>query len=289
MKNEFKHLLHLDEKVLKPKDVTRSGAMISSKATGLANNFGAPNLRPDGLMKSLIGKPRVYDMKGNLLAEEENLVVLRGREYLAQLIAGTPPTPSSDDGCGKLPISDTPIACDYTNYRITHFAVGDDGTDGGCPPVADGPYDNDTNLRNPKGLFPQEGAVIPGDYLNMGGSYDNNTLKKIDFSDGSITVISEEHTINDGVNGELPVKAYTAVRYIMYIMPGETTGGPTSPNNTAFRFNEAGLYGIKYNADGSVFVNTDGSCDYLLFARFTTLDKYLEDSDGIMIEWYILV
>lgn len=280
----MQRVVHLDEKILKPEDRASSGTLTGSRESNASLKEA---LRPNGLLKSVVGKPKIYDMKGNLLAEEDNLVVLKGREYLAQLIAQRAPV-SAGNCPNETPINGVATSCDYTKYKITHFAVGDAGTDGSCPPVASGPYDNDINLANPKELFPQPTAVAGLDYLHMDAAR-QNTLKRIEH-DGSIEIVSEEHTINLADNGEETVQAFTAIRYTMYLNPGESTDDPAGgPNSIPFKFNEAGLYGIEYDAGGDPVVNAEGAANYLLFARFTTLDKYLEESDGIMIEWYVLV
>lgn len=286
---DFKHVIHLDEKILKPEDRTKSGSLVGSRVSTVDAREG---LRPNGLLKSLVGKPRIYDLKGNLLAEEENLVVLKGREYLAQLVANMAPVGASHCG-SQTPIGATPTACDYGKYIITHFAVGTGGTNGDCPPVANGPYDNDIGLAEPRELFPVTGEESA--YLRIvdGGP---PVLKDITHSGGSIEVTSEQHTINLDLNGGEVVEAYTAIRYTMYINPGESTQDPNGgPNSFPFRFNEAGLYAVKQDSNGNALdendaiITDDRAAKHLLFARFTTLDKYLEEADGIMIEWYILV
>jgi len=251
-------VIHLDEKVLKPEDKQGTGSLAISKVDSstledipFRHNFG----------KTIIGKPKVYDLKGNLLADETNLVVLIGREYLAQLLAGL--------------TGDNPN--DYTDYKVTYFGVGDGGTSNDCPPTTIGPYDDDTDLQN-RVVIKEPTVEGPPNYI------DGGRLKRIEYIDdhgntqGEITIKLEEHTINTNTGGQQVVYAYTAVRYTMYLMPDETP-----KDNGFFKFNEAGLFAVKYDANG------DPTNDYILFARFTTLDKYLETNDGIMIEWYILV
>jgi len=268
-------VIHIDEKILAPSDSARSGPL-SKECT--VNTINSGNLRPDGLQKSIIGRPKVYDLKGNLLADEENLVVLTGREFLAQLIAFRPAT--NDQGG---------VLLDLTKYKVTHFAVGKYGTTDTCPPIANGPYDDDTDISRqiyepgspptPCDVYlgrevikdPTSGGTEP-DYL------ENGTLKRIEL-DGEIKVILEEHTINTCDGGQSTINKYTAIKYTMYLQPDE-------PQNKPFRFNEAGLYAVEYEIVGGNEVPTGNS---LLFARFTTLDKWLESADGIMIEWYVLV
>jgi len=242
---KMEHILYVDKKTLNP-----------------ADNIGGLPSR-DSLSKSIVGRPRVYDLKGNLLANEENLVVLIGREYLAQLLTRASINPKGDN------------PSDYGNYELLYFGVGDGGTSNDCPPQTIGPYDNDLDLQNRVIIKePLAGGNEP-DYI------DGGTLKRIEL-DGDITIKNEEHTINTNTGGQIVVQAFTAVKYTMYLQPDEAPkNGPSS--NGFFKFNEAGLYAAEIDSNGEPTGNN------ILFARFTTLDKYLETQDGIMIEWYILV
>jgi len=253
-------VLHLDEKILKPKDAALSAVQVNSSSLSSEGAY----TRLQGIKKSLVGKPKIYDLDGNLLAEEENLVVLSGREFLAQ----------------KLALIQGQHAIDYSNYSITHFGVGDAGTNGGTPPVAVGPFDNDLDLGNRVQIGDMQAGGTEPNYI------DGGFLKKIEFDNGDgtlggeITVVQEDHTINTDQGGEIVVQAVTAIRYTMYLQANEPLVKP-------FKFNEAGLYAVEYQDDGNG--NQVPTGNYVLFARFTTLDKYLEAADGIMIEWYILV
>ncbi len=256
----FKRVTHLDEKVIKPKDRV-SGVPLSGSNSELVIEEATVPSRPGGLHKSMIGRPSVYDLKGNLLAEEENLVVITGREFLACSVANV--FGASQD-CTRNNLG---------NYKITHFGVGDGGASDACPPVMEGPFDDDTDLGN-RVQIGDVSTIEPLKYIN-GGS-----LKQITF-DGEIRVVSEEHTINVPTGGQKVVDAYTAIRYRMYLQPNE-------PKQKPFRFNEAGLFAVEYawDNDSNMYLSTGSE---VLFARFVTLDKWLDTSDGIMIEWYILV
>ena len=233
------NIFHVDEKTLTPDDVVGS------------------NQRP----KTIIGRPKIYDLKGNLLAEEDNLVVLLGREYLAQML-----TKDSAD-----PANGNPN--DYSKYKLSYFGVGDGGTTNDCPPQTVGPYDDDTDLVNRVVIKEASAGATEPDYI------DGGKLKRIE-SDGSIEIVQEEHTINTNAGGQTVVQRYTSIKYTMYLQAGE----PARENDDDyFKFNEAGLYAAEFDDDGHP------TGENILFARFTTLDKYLESQDGIMIEWYILV
>ncbi len=258
----FKKVIHVDEKVLTPKDKIGSVPVSCNDSTVELENSFVP-VRPNGLNKSVIGRPRVYDLNGNLLASEENLIVITGREYLAQIIS-------------NVPLSQTPLdnPKDLTLYKITHFGVGDGGTDDSCPPNVNGPFDDDTDLGN-RVKIGTPSLVEPAKYISKG------TLKQITY-DGEIRIVSEEHTINVPTGGEKPIDAYTAIRYRMYLQPHE-------PEDKPFKFNEAGLFAVKYiwDTDSNQWVSENDT--EVLFARFTTMDKWLDGGDGIMIEWYVLV
>jgi len=256
-KKKMHRVVHLDEKVLKPKDIPGTGMTSNAQSTIVEDDIPSR----DFLGKSIIGKPRVYDLKGNLLADETNLVVLIGREYLAQLLAGRQ--------------GDNPN--DYRDYKVEYFGVGDGGTNNNCPPDTIGPYDDDLDLQN-RIQIKDPVVGLPPNYI------DNGRLKRIEqldgqgnITEGEITIKLEEHTINTNTGGQQVVYRYTAVRYTMFLQPDEAP----KPNGY-FRFNEAGLFAVRYE-------NGEPTDDHILFARFTTLDKYLETNDGIMIEWYVLV
>jgi len=202
--------------------------------------------------KRIIGKPKIFDLNKNLLAEEDNLVVMGGREIVAALISGTSP--------------------ELSNYRINYVGIGTGGTDNnnGVPSTV-GPFDNDSSLANAVQIgLSTESDTSSNDYKYINDGY----LKRIQ-ADGDITISSEEHIIN-GPTGEITVTANTVITYNIIIQKNE-------PVNKPVKFNEAGLYAVEY-IDGIPSKN-----NHILFARFTTLDKYLDIYDGIIIEWNILV
>lgn len=240
MKTEKKlqKLIYVDEKILSPdeKVTTSDEKILSSKET-----------------KRFIGLPSVYDLNGKLLAKETNLVILRGREFLAQMLMQMPSSSGED----------------LTSYKLEYFSIGSGGTSTGGTPTTIGPYDNDLDLTAPA-VFATTGLDSS---LNNYKYIDNGHLKKIT-SDGSIEIIKEDHTINTS-SGNLDVQRYTSIKFVLKITQ-------TEPANKPFKFSEAGLFAVKY-------INGVPTSEKLLFARFTTLDKYLDTNDGILIEWHILV
>lgn len=246
MKNEnlgeMKKLHILDSSTLEPED-----RVSVIEETSLAENGNLGNKT-----KRIIGRPKVFDLEGNLLAEEENLVVMGGREIVAALISGKSP--------------------ELSKYRIAYVGIGTGGTssNAGVPNTV-GPFDNDTDLVNRVRLAsPTVSDTSTNNYNYVGDGF----LKRIE-SDGSIVVSSESHMIN-GPTGQIKVHANTVITYNIKIQK-------TEPLVKPFKFNEAGLYAVEYSG------NTPSKTKHILFARFTTLDKYLDIHDGLIIEWNILV
>jgi hypothetical protein len=239
---EMKKIHILDSSTLEPEDrvtVIEETSMVTEGDLGNKD-------------KRIIGRPKVYDLDGNLLAEEENLVVMGGREIVAALISGMAP--------------------ELSNYKINYVSIGTGGTDSnnGVPSTV-GPFDNDTTLANPVQIgISSDSDTSTNDYKYIGDGY----LKRIQ-SDGSIVVSSEDHLIN-GPTGQITVSANTVITYNITIQKDEPVDKPV-------KFNEAGLYAVEY------INGIPSKTNHILFARFTTLDKYLDIHDGIIIEWNILV
>jgi len=246
MKNEtlgeMKKLNILDSSTLEPEDRV---SVLEETSTIEYGNLGNKS-------KRIIGRPKIYDLDGNLLAEEENLVVMGGREIVAALISGKSTT--------------------LNDYKIAYVGIGTGGTsDTGGVPSTVGPFDNDTRLSNKVRIGSASlSDTNTNDYRYINDGY----LKRIE-ADGSIVVSSEDHTINTA-SGQTVVSANTVITYNITIQKDEPVDKPV-------KFNEAGLFAVKYIGD------VPSKNDHILFARFTTLDKYLDIHDGIVIEWNILV
>lgn len=246
--NGLKKLVHIDQKVLVPADVTKT--VVETEELASASKA----------QKSIIGKPKVYDLKGNLLAEEENLVVLGGREFLAQKLMGGAYGATTD----------------LSNYEVRYFGIGAGGTDGGATPTTVGPYDLDDILVSPVQFDATGGNIdsATNSYKYISTSLLTGGYLKNITSDGSIDIIQEEHTVNTATD-TLTVSRYTSIKFTLKI-------DITEPATKPFRFNEAGLYAVE-------IVGGVPTGNAILFARFTTLDKYLDTNDGILIEWHVLV
>ena len=234
----IKNLVHLDKKVLTPHDK----AVTTSKDT------------PE---KTVIGRPKIYDLKtGELLASEENLVVLTGREFLAQKLSNL--TPNS--------------IYDLRDYEIRYFGIGSGGASG---LVASDPQDTDVDLANPVKFSDTGISSSTNNFRYIKNGYLKRILSEGNDVSGSIQIVEETHEVNTA-GGSVAVDKFTTIKFTLIIEENE-------PLNKPFTFNEAGLYAAKYDASGNPTDET------ILVARFTTIDKNLGFSDGLKIEWSILV
>lgn len=222
-----------------------------------------------------------------------NLVLLNGREFLAQKLADVPQS----------------SAIDHRNYKIRYFGYGSGGAQEGTGTVPNkmGPFDDDAGLYAPA-HFASGSSDADSQYKYI----QNGMLKLIRTDYGTITIEEEAHTINKGTGSsgtsmgssvETIVNKYTAIKYTMFIMSHEfikpSTEGAITTN--PFPFNEAALYAVPIeeiiNEDGVTYKEVpvgNGTLEkqnapYLPFARFTTSTKWIEEGESLKIEWYILV
>ena len=242
-----------------------------------------------GFVKTTIGKKDGTSE----IDETPNLVLLKGREFLAQKLADVP---QSKD-------------VDQRNFRIRYFGYGKGGAQEGTKtsPNKIGPFDDDTGL-----IAPAHFATGSSDADSKFKYIQNGTMKNIRTDGGTITIEEETHIINKGSvtagtsttqSTEITVKRFTAIKYTMFIMSHEfikpSTAGAVDAN--PYPFNEAALYCV----DTKLVLNTDGvtymeqpngittteqqNAAYIPFARFTTSTKWIEEGESLKIEWYILV
>lgn len=208
-----------------------------------------------------------------------NLVLLSGREFMAQKLAGIPQQETVD----------------HRNFEIRYFGYGQGGAQEGTgtEPNKIGPFDDDSDLLGPA-HFASESSDADTHF-----QYIHSGMKKLIRSDnGTIKIEEEEHLINKGVNGdqqgttsttETIVKKWTAVKYTMFIMSHEFKTVP-------YPFNEAALYAVAHDIDSTGVESPRGNsviekqnAPSITFARFTTSTKWMEQDESLMIEWYILV
>jgi hypothetical protein len=250
-KNKYKNIYIIDKKILTPKEKIITGA--SSKDVFSAGHKNRP-------LKTVIGRPKIYDLEtGRLIADEENLVVLKGREFIAQKMSGL-----------------TAGGVDYSKYEIRYFGVGSGATE-----TADGvqdPNDNDESLAEPIKFDAPSGAIntASNDYRYINNGYFKRILSTANDTSGNIQILKEKHEINDSSGNETDVYAYTEIKFTLIIDKGEL-------GDSTVKFNEAGLFAVKYDNDGKP------TNDHIMVAKFTTTTKNLGPNDGLRIEWSILV
>jgi len=226
--------------------------------------------------KPIRGEVVISNARTGEIIERPNLVLLAGREFIAQKIANK----SSDTLVNTNSNSDTTLE----NYKIRYFGVGSGGASTFDGTNKIGPYDTDIDLINRKKFnniqSSEENSI---QYIHQG------FLKQIESDNGNIEIISEKHTIDDNTGYDSYISAMTTIKYTMYIRSDELLkeGG-------AFPFNEAALYAVEYDGDLPKANNEQGeqnniwNAKYRTFARFTTSTKLLEINDSLKIEWYIL-
>lgn len=196
------------------------------------------------------------------ISTTKNLVVLDGREFVAQKI------------------SDIPGENNYLDYKIRYFGYGSGGST--LEPVVNkiGPFGTDTDLKNPA-HFNSESTDLDSTYKYIDRGY-----KKRIFSDGSAKIINEEHLIMQGTDEVIETRP-TAIKYTLKI---DSTEIKTFP----FNFSEAALYYTKMQTEDGVELPYGDSttnkqnAHSRLFSRFTTAPKMLEEGESLTIEWFIL-
>lgn len=254
-----KVISHVDEKCLMPVDIAKSETQEHYN-----RHYN----------KAVRGHVVISDDEGNIL-ETPNLVVLSGREFLAQKLSDVTGTSSlSPDGAGNLH--------DLTKFKIRYFGVGEGGADTAATPNKVGPFDNELNLIEP-------GKFADVNSENFQYIHDGR-MKSILSDGGTISIVDEDHEIS--INGEsLLVEAFSTIKYTMFIRKDElykevTESGP-------FAFNEAALYAVDFEdatpAKSNETESSRHTPNFRMFARFTTMTKWLEVKDSLKIEWYILV
>lgn len=196
-----------------------------------------------------------------------NLVLLGGREFLCQKLG---------DVNSSIQSKELNIESIVKNFQIRYFGVGMGGATQTQFGTKIGPYENDQDLNIPVQINPINSSEDSYKYIH------NGYMKRI-LSDGAIEVLNEDHTIS--VNGEtVLLGANTTLKFRLEIQANEMIQKP-------FCFNEAVLYAVDIENDepkgeSSIFKY---KADFITFAHFTTLNKYLEENDSLTIEWYILV
>ncbi len=256
-------IAHADEKILKPNDkAIIGGAGVSPEEIG--KHYAKP-IR--GFAK--------LSVDGVEVDETPNLVLLGGREFLAQKLADI-------YSSSLLPES----SYDLSKFKIRYFGVGEGGADASEGISKIGPFDNDLDLVAQRKI---------GDVSNTNNYkyIKDGNLKNILSDGGKIEIVKEGHTVN--VQGEeVQVDAMTTIKYTMYITKDELFKESNNNELGPMYFNEAVLYAVDFEGDiPATFEEGDDNSRFSAknraFARFTTTTKILDVKDSLKIEWYILV
>ena len=263
---------HVDEKTIHPTDKGTSTLTPEEIARHIDKPIKGYVICQDGDTGPVLST--------EILREGHNLVLLSGREFIAQKIA--------DVTCDSLvPASNL----DLTKFKIRYFGIGSGGADTADVPNKIGPFDNDLDLRIPGKIYDIDTANYQ--YIQ------NGNLKAINSDGGNIAIVDETHSIT--INGaNVTIDAMTTIVYTMYIRQDEMFKDISA--NGPFAFNEAALYAVHMDDVASATAGKDipaqtiaatetsrFSADYRAFARFTTMTKWLEVKDSLKITWYILV
>lgn len=216
---------------------------------------GPPRNGPRGWVKAY--------MDGKKFFEGPNLIVAKGREFVAQKIFGI----NNDVSGGTRPA--------FHQYVISHFAVGSGGaTVDGHEVTLTGPTVADTGLYS---------SITLGDelYLNEPAHIENGTEDPIihSYHNAVKPITTDGDIVLEPVSYEGSPDYYTKVRCTCVVPPGEPSAldpGASTP------ISEAGLYFV--NAS---LAETDPE-KVQMFAHICFPPKWKEKEATISIFWYIL-
>ncbi len=187
--------------------------------------------------------------------EGGNLVVARGREFVAQKIFAV----NDFDGGSRT---------DWRAHQISHFAVGSGGATVNADVVTlNGPFICDTGLYEPVSLGNSSFLEEPSAYNGGDDVHVYIDAVKPILTDGSITLESDEYT-----GGSSTCNYYTKMKCVCSVVDGEPA---TIAAGAAVEISEAGLY----------FTN---GTDAQMFSHICFPPKWKEKESNITIIWYIL-
>jgi hypothetical protein len=200
-----------------------------------------------------LGWVQVY-LNRKKVFEGSNLVVARGREFVAQKIFNV----NTFDGG---------VRTDWRAHIISHFAVGSGGATVNSDSVSlNGPYICDNGLYQPITLGNSSFLEEPSAYSSGDGIHEYVDAVKPITTDGSILMESDVYT------GDSTCTYYTKMKCACSIVDTEPSG--LAPG-ASVEISEAGLY----------FVN--GS-DAQMFSHICFPPKWIEKESSLDIIWYIL-
>jgi hypothetical protein len=150
---------------------------------------------------------------------------------------------------------------DLRSYNITHFAIGSGGTESDNLTALVGPLDNDYSIY--KGIQLSQSNTTYLSYTDQQGNTINYGAKPITLDGGGIEIIQ------DTVTG-----SYTTAKVTLIIDPSLSDDNLTS----TFLLSEAALF----------YVDNSNNQVKGLFAHVCFSGKYIDPTDKVKIEWYLL-
>lgn len=144
-------------------------------------------------------------------------------------------------------------------YNITHFGIGSGGTESDNLTALVGPHDDDTSIY--KGIQMSQSNTDYLSYTDQNGNNISYGAKPITLDGGSMQII-----LDSGTN------RYTTAKVTLVIDPQ----GHDDALTDTFLLSEAALF------------YTDGSNVRGLFAHVCFSGKYIDPTDKVVIEWYLL-
>ena len=200
-----------------------------------------------------LGWVQVYFDK-KLHVEKSNLVVARGREFVAQKSF-------------QIINFDGGVRTDWRSHIISHFAIGSGGATVNNDTVdLNGPFICDNGLYQPVSLGNTAFLDEPSTYSSGDGIHEYTNAVKPITTDGNLVLELADYT------GDVSCSYYTKVKCTCAIIDGEPSG--LNPGQSV-EVSEAGLY----------FVN---GTDAQMFSHICFAPKWKEQSSEILIVWYIL-
>jgi hypothetical protein len=208
---------------------------------------------------------------GTLIYDEGfNLVVGQGREFIAQKISNCILT---GDNTGTRSFN-------WTNYAVTHFAVGSNGSiiNSDNSINIQSPNITDVCLYNAISLGVNTYLTEPGgSNINTTINSTSNAVKSITLDGGSVVLYPQNYYYEPN-STTIYTTNYTQIKYTCKLSGG-VSGEPQSLlTGRAQKIDEAGLY----------FVDLENGTTANLFAHICFAPKWKEKESDFKIEWYIL-
>jgi len=155
----------------------------------------------------------------------------------------------------------TGASSDLRSYNITHFGIGSGGTESDNLTALVGPLDNDYSIY--KGIQLAKNNTNYLSYVDQQGNTIEYAAKPITLDGGGIEIIKDSTT-----------NSYTTAKVTLVVNPSKSDDNLTS----TFLLSEAALF----------YVDNSNNQVKGIFAHVCFSGKYIDPSDKVRIEWYLL-